>query len=223
MSKKYDITTTDLSRFGYRELAMLEELLKAMREQGLPDDFYGDEVVPMMNFYSGNVFLVNSDYQVAMMNGDKLENFYSLCYHGNEGFLDELLEQYKNGEVMDEDIEELANICKQKGLNDEAEKIMTKANIEEEQMMSKYKLYTAHSAGIKYDGDKKYKMVIITKWKDTKEDSPEEGHKAYYFTPDNKYLSECIEDEDWCRRIYESYPENMRFRIERKVECYAEN
>ena len=37
------MTTTNLSDFGYRELAMLEELLKAMREQGLPDDFYDEE------------------------------------------------------------------------------------------------------------------------------------------------------------------------------------
>ena len=37
------MTTTNLSDFGYRELAMLEELLKAMREQGLPSDFYDEE------------------------------------------------------------------------------------------------------------------------------------------------------------------------------------
>ena len=78
--------------------------------------------------------------------------------------------------------------------------------------MSKCKLYTAQLAGEKYDGDKKYEMVIITKWKDKTEDSPEEGHKAYYFTPDNKYLSECIKDENWCRLIYEIHPENTRFR-----------
>lgn len=89
--------------------------------------------------------------------------------------------------------------------------------------MNEYKLYTAHLAGTSYDGNKKYEMVIITKWKDTTEDSSEEGHKAYYFTPDNKYLSECIKDENWCRLIYETHPENTRFRIERKVECYAEN
>ena len=66
------MTTTNLSDFGYRELEMLEELLKAMREQGLPDDFYDEEVHPMMNQNSGNVFLTNSEYKVAMMNGDKL-------------------------------------------------------------------------------------------------------------------------------------------------------
>lgn len=126
MSKEYSVTTTDLSRFGYRELAMLEELLKAMREQGLPEDFYDDEVVPMFNCNSGNVFLTNSDYQTAMLNGDKLESFYWLGYHGNEGFLDELLEQYEDGEVMDEDLEELANICERNGLNEKAEEIKTK-------------------------------------------------------------------------------------------------
>ena len=54
--------------------------------------------------------------------------------------------------------------------------------------MNECKLYTAHLAGTSYDGNKKYEMVIITKWKDTTEDSPEEGHKVYYFTPDNKYV-----------------------------------
>ena len=109
------MTTTNLSDFGYRELAMLEELLKAMREQGLPDDFYDDEVHPMMNQNSGNVFLTNSEYQVAMMNGDKLESFYFLSYHGNEGFLDELLIDYENGNILEEDWEQLADICEANG------------------------------------------------------------------------------------------------------------
>ena len=89
--------------------------------------------------------------------------------------------------------------------------------------MQNNKLYTAHLAGTSYDGNKKYEMIIITKWKDTTEDSPGLGHKAYYFTQDTHHLSEKIKDENWCRRIYEGYPENTRFRIERKVECYAEN
>ena len=89
--------------------------------------------------------------------------------------------------------------------------------------MNERKLYTAYLAGTSYDGNKKYEMVIITKWKDKTEDSPEEGRKTYYFTPDNKYLSEWIKDENWCRLIYEIHPENTRFGIERKVECYVEN
>lgn len=84
-------------------------------------------------------------------------------------------------------------------------------------------LYTAELAGQSWDKDKRYELVIITKWKDRTDKSPEEGHKAYYFTTDNRYLSECIKDEDWCRRIYEAYSENTRFRIERKVEYYVEN
>lgn len=117
------MTTTNLSDFGYRELTMLEELLKAMREQGLPEDFYNDEVHPMMNQSSGNVFLTNSDYQVAMLNGDKLESFYFLSYHGNEGFLDELIEEYNNGNIKIEDFEQLADICEGNGETEKAEEI----------------------------------------------------------------------------------------------------
>ena len=117
------MTTTNLSDFGYRELAILEELLKAMREQGLPKDFYNEEVHPMMNQLSGNVFLTNSDYQVAMLNGEKLESFYFLSYHGNEGFLDELIDEYDNGNIKTEDFEQLADICEENGETENAEEI----------------------------------------------------------------------------------------------------
>ena len=85
-----EITTTDLSKFGSRERRMVEELLSAWRRHGLPDDFQDDEVVPMMNTQSGNVFLTNSGFEVAMMNGDDLESFYSCPQCGHEGFKDEM-------------------------------------------------------------------------------------------------------------------------------------
>ena len=119
-------TTTNLSDFGARELSMLAELITAMSEQGLPNDFYNDEVVPMMNTSSGAVFLTNSDYQVAMMNGDKLESWYYLSYYGNEGFLDELIIDYDNGNIQEEDWEQLAEICEINGEDDKAEEIRNK-------------------------------------------------------------------------------------------------
>ncbi len=81
-----DITTTDLSKFGYRERVIARELLEAWEVQGLPEDFEDDEVTIMFNAYSGNVFLTNSEYQVAMMCDDKLESFYSCLNCGKEGF-----------------------------------------------------------------------------------------------------------------------------------------
>jgi hypothetical protein len=82
-------TTTDLSKFGHRELKKLEFLLKAMREKGLPDDFDNSEVTPMMNVDSRNVFLTNDSYEVAMMNGDALEKWHTCSYCGHEGFLED--------------------------------------------------------------------------------------------------------------------------------------
>ena len=122
------MTTTNLTDFGYRELEMLEELIKAMREQGLPEDFYDEEVHPMMNQNSGNVFLTNSEYQVAMMNGDKLESFYWLSYHGIEGFLGDLMCDYYHGNIKEEDFEQLADICEANGLEEEAEEIRSRLN-----------------------------------------------------------------------------------------------
>lgn len=81
-----EITTTNLADFGSREREMLIELLIAWRDQGLPEDFYMDEVIPMFNRNSGSVFLTNSEYQVAMMNGDKLEMWHYCPNCGHEGF-----------------------------------------------------------------------------------------------------------------------------------------
>ena len=91
-----ETTTTDLAKFGNREKAMSGKLLTYMSEHELPEDFNDDGVTLMMNMNSGNVFLTNSDYQVAMMNGDKLESFYSCPECGCEGFADDLKTDFKN-------------------------------------------------------------------------------------------------------------------------------
>jgi hypothetical protein len=118
--------TSDLSKFGNRELHKLKRLVEALETQGLPDDFWDSDVQIMLNTYSGKVFLTNSEYQVAMMNGDKLESWYFLSYHGNEGFFDDLIYMYDCGDILAEDFEELANICENHGYSEEAEKIRKK-------------------------------------------------------------------------------------------------
>ncbi|PQA86027.1 hypothetical protein [Hyphococcus luteus] len=85
-----DIVTTDLSRFGFRELKMAARLLAAYCES--PPDFLGDGVTVMMNMHSGYVFLTDEDFNVAMMNGDTLEQFHSCPECGAEGFAEELTE-----------------------------------------------------------------------------------------------------------------------------------
>ena len=99
--KTQEIVTNDLAEFGLREIEMVEDLLKAWREQGLPKDFNFDEVRPHMNRNSGNVFLSNSDYQVAMMNGEKLESFYSCPECGHEGFIEDMEHNKKNKECKE--------------------------------------------------------------------------------------------------------------------------
>ena len=83
------MTTTDLSLFGSREWLLLTEILQAWKEQGLPSDFCEDEVIPMFNLDSGYVFLTNSDFQCAFMNGCKLERWYNSGNCGHEGFYEE--------------------------------------------------------------------------------------------------------------------------------------
>lgn len=112
------MTTTDLSKFGYRELDMAGDLLKAIKN-GLPDDFYDDGITVMFNTESGYVFLTNSDYQVALVddNGD-LYSFYSTPYSGLEGSFEELKEMYEDDPnyFQKEDIEYLEQLAKDRNV-----------------------------------------------------------------------------------------------------------
>lgn len=103
MSKNNEVYTEDLADFGSRERSMAAELLA----QPLPDNFNDDGVKLAMNRNSGYVFLVNSDYQCAMMNGDTLEVFHSTPYDGHEGFLTDLLEEYTPDDLHADDVEYL--------------------------------------------------------------------------------------------------------------------
>ena len=92
-----------------RERALAIELLQAWGKQGLPSDFYEDGVKIAFNRNSGNIFLVNEEYQCAMMNGDKLESFYSSPYDGHEGFIEELIDMVDDN-WHEDDIEWLDDI-----------------------------------------------------------------------------------------------------------------
>ena len=88
--------TQDLSEFGLRELDMAGTLLKAFSNNPNVLDEYIISVE--FNPKSGNVFIMDDDYNVAMMNGDILERFYSCPICGHEGFISEM----EHGENDDE-------------------------------------------------------------------------------------------------------------------------
>ena len=87
-SKKQN--TLDFSSFGYRKLNIAADLLKAVAEGKLPDGFEQDGLQVGFNTHSGCVFLTNSEYQVAMFNGDKLELWYTCPSCGHKGFLQDM-------------------------------------------------------------------------------------------------------------------------------------
>jgi hypothetical protein len=95
--------TQDLSKFGYRELAMGADLLRAILRD-LPDDFEDDGITVEFNPNSGEVFLTNSGYQVAVLDKrGELESFYSTPYEGLEGTWAELVEQYQDMHPEDQE------------------------------------------------------------------------------------------------------------------------
>lgn len=103
--------TENLSEFGARELKIGGELLSA----NWPDQFYTEGVRLAFNKMSGNVFLVNDDYQVAMFNGDDVELFHNTPYEGLEGFITDLLDEYDPTEVHHEDVEYILQQAENEG------------------------------------------------------------------------------------------------------------
>ncbi len=112
-----DYYTENLAEFGYREIEMLNKLLTAWLNNGLPEDFCNSLVKPALNRNSGYVFLVNDEYQVAMLNEDKLELFYTLPYSGIEGFLSDLIAENEVYSLHSEDIEYIESATAFAGIN----------------------------------------------------------------------------------------------------------
>lgn len=101
------MNTRDLSQLGYREINILQKLLKAYCENGTPDEFTSDGLTFEFNQNSGVVFLTNDDYQVLVLGGTdeapELEMFYSSPYEGIEGTFEELEEEFINMHPEDQE------------------------------------------------------------------------------------------------------------------------
>ena len=120
-----DYYTENIADFGYRELEQLRDILTALLENGLPDDFYDEGVRPAFNRASGDVFLTNDEYQVCMEVDGKLESFYTSPYYGTEGFYEDLLEDAESWDAdnADEDLEWLRDIAESRGDTEGVEKL----------------------------------------------------------------------------------------------------
>lgn len=78
----------------YTERKQVQAIITAWNEHGLPNNFYDEGVRLAFNRNSGYVFLVNDEYDCCMLNGDKLEEFYTSPYEGHEGFINDLFDEY---------------------------------------------------------------------------------------------------------------------------------
>ena len=69
---------------------MAGDLLKALKGEYDKTEYLGDGVRVEFNPMSANVFLIDEDYNVAMMNGDDLEDWFTCPYCGHEGFKEDM-------------------------------------------------------------------------------------------------------------------------------------
>jgi len=106
--------TENIGDFGARELELAVKLLEAAKK-GYPFDFDYDSGTKLANNrYSGDVFLVNDDYQVCVEIDGELYSFYTTPYSGHEGVLEDLIDDYRfyPDQWNEEDIEYLRDLCR---------------------------------------------------------------------------------------------------------------
>lgn len=97
---------------GYRELNMVRNLLNAWLDDGLPDDFNDEFEDIIVDFDFNKAYLANADGQVAMLNGDKIESYYTTPNQGVEGFLEDLIKSVESGEIDDyDDMKYVLELC----------------------------------------------------------------------------------------------------------------
>jgi len=112
--------TQDWSKFGFREIEMAKELLSHIQEI----DSSG-QVKVEFNPNSGNVFLVDDDFRVWMMNGEELEEFFNCPYCGHEGFKDDMKHDPEHRDCLDylKQIDVLSDDATIEGLKEEIKEL----------------------------------------------------------------------------------------------------
>ena len=88
------MNTQNLAEFGHREREIAGELLQALGTSKDKTKYFGqDGVAVEFNPYSGYVFLVDEDYNVAILNDNgELEDFHTCPNCGGEGISSEFKE-----------------------------------------------------------------------------------------------------------------------------------
>jgi hypothetical protein len=108
-----DVAYAQFNDFGYIELREASDLLRLYSLGAISDlarDYFTGPYGISIGFnnMSGNVFLVDEDFNVLMDAGGQLDLFISTPYSGEEGFYDDLMEIYN--ELHPEDQEYLDSL-----------------------------------------------------------------------------------------------------------------
>jgi hypothetical protein len=100
--------TQNLADFGNTEREEAAQLLSALGSNRDDTTHFSDRGVAVeFNPMSGYVFLVDEDYNTAMMNGDRLENFHTCFNCGGEGLASDFREDNSGSDCCQEFADEL--------------------------------------------------------------------------------------------------------------------
>lgn len=115
-----------LEVFSKRGLLEAGNILRCYADGKYPYDlFWGKGVHLEYNQAYDNVYLTNDNYEVLRYDkeSDSLYMFYVLSWDGHEGDVDSLWSDFENGNIAEENYDQLADILENEGKTDEAEQV----------------------------------------------------------------------------------------------------
>jgi len=95
--------TENLSDIMAESPSLALQTLQAWADYCLPERFSSGGIKLAFNRRSGFVFLVNEDYQCAMLNNGKLEEYFCSPCDGIEGFFEEFLADFDDLQPEDQE------------------------------------------------------------------------------------------------------------------------
>ena len=86
-----------------------------------------------------------------------------------------------------------------------------------------YPLYSACMQGKVYGNGTEYELVTIIKWTDRTINAKEIEHKTYYFHNADETVKRNQVNEEWCKNIFENYPEYTKFTVKKEASAHVYN
>ena len=110
---------TDIIDFTAVDINNMVKLMEEYYQNGTPNKKFSDyQIVPGIWKHLNKMVLVNEEGKIALLNNNRLMEYHILNNSNIEGFIDNIVNEYKNGNIHEDDYIDLMDIFDLYGLHE---------------------------------------------------------------------------------------------------------